>query len=132
MHFRTIYSVLGAVTLAVAAGCASPGYVSTIRYPNVSEFPQTDPSSVEILRAEPTREHLKLGEITVDISYGSPPLAQELDARVRAEAAKLGADAVVLVLDMRIPPGAVASKSWWGAPRRPVGREVIGVAIKYR
>jgi hypothetical protein len=131
MTLRAMRSILAAAVLAVA-GCASTN-VSTIPYPNVGDFPPTEPARVQILRAEPARSHVKLGEITVDASSSPPPTAQEIDGMLRVAAAKLGADAAVVVVDTTQPGLPVASGTWWGrTPMSRAAREVIAVAVKYR
>jgi hypothetical protein len=124
--------LLAMAVLVAAAGCASTN-VSTIPYPNVPAFPQTDPAKVQILRAEPARPHVKLGEVTVDVSSSPPPSAQEIDGLLRLAAARLGADAVVIVDDPTAPGAQVASRGWWGrTPVRAASRELIAVAVRYR
>jgi hypothetical protein len=131
MHRALPLAVPAAAALAIA-GCASTN-VSTIPYPNVPEFPATDPAKVQILRAEPARPHVKLGEITVDVSASPPPTPQEVDGMLRLSAAKLGADAAVIVSDTAQPGLPVASGTWWGrTPMSRTGREVIAVAVKLR
>lgn len=127
----TLRSILAAAVLAIA-GCASTN-VSTIPYPNVGDLPPTEPARVQILRAEPARPHIKLGEITVDGSSSPPPTPQEVDGLLRTAAAKLGADAAVVVVDTTRPGLPVASGTWWGrTPTSRGAREVIAVAVKYR
>ena len=88
---------------------------------------------MQILRTEPSRPHVKLGEITVDATSSPPPTAQEVDGMLRMAAAKLGADAAVVVVDTTQPGLAVASATWWGrTPMSRAAREVIAVAVKYR
>jgi hypothetical protein len=88
---------------------------------------------VQILRAEPARPHVKLGEITVDAFSSPPPTPPEVDGMLRTAAAKLGADAAVVVVDTTQPGLPVASGTWWGrTPMNRTAREVIAVAVKYR
>jgi hypothetical protein len=129
MDLRTIKSTLAAAALLVAAGCASVD-VSTIPYPDVPVFAPTDPARVQLLRAEPARPVVKLGEITVDVTSRPPPTAQEVDGLLRTAAAKLGADAAVLVVDA-LRPGEVAPLQWWGRTATGQGK-VIAVAVRYR
>jgi hypothetical protein len=49
------------------------------------------------LRSEPTRPNDRLGEIMIDASTDPAPPLTEVEAKLRKEAAKLGADAVVVV-----------------------------------
>jgi hypothetical protein len=128
---RVLHPALALAALVIA-GCASTN-VSTIPYPNVPEFPAADPAKVQILRVEPARPHVKLGEITVDVSSSPPPTPQEVDGMLRMAAAKLGADAAVIVSDTTQPGAPVASGTWWGrTPMSRAAREVIAVAVRYR
>jgi hypothetical protein len=87
---------------------------------------------VEILRTQPTRPHDRLGEIMVDASTDPPPPIDKVEARLRDEAAKLGADAVVVVYDRVQPVGAYVTGPWWGPSVQTItGRKLIAVAIKY-
>ena len=129
MTVRSINAALAATVLAVAAGCASTS-VSTIPYPNVPVFPPTDAASVQILRVEPARPHIKLGEITVAVPASPAPSVHEVDNILRTAAARLGADAAVLVVDPIQPTAGVASGNWWHGTSS--GREAIAVAVKYR
>ena len=126
-HRRFFSALLAAAALAAVAGCATPN-VATIPYPNMPAFPATNPAQVTILRAEPTRPHVRLGEITVDSRAAT---AQQVTAGLRTAAAKLGADAAVVVVDSQ--GGAVASSAWWGGtpPGTIAGPDVIAVAIRY-
>ena len=123
--------ILAAAALALAAGCAGTN-VSTIPYPNVPDFPPTDPAQVQILRTEPSRPHVKLNEITVNVSSSPPPSAQEVDGSLRMAASRLGADAAVIVDDPTQAGAGVASRAWWGSTPTAGTREVIAVAVKYR
>ena len=50
-----------------------------------------------------------------------------------AAAAKLGADAVVVVYDRVQPTAAYVSGPWWGRSIETIsGRKVVGVAIRYK
>jgi hypothetical protein len=134
MALRTLWLIFAAIAVAIGAGCASTN-VSTIPYPNVPTFQPTDPARVQILRAEPTRPQVKLAEIIVAAAepVGSPPSVQEADEKLRAAAAKLGADAAVIVSDTIQPGLPVATGTWWGrSPGTHNAREVIAVAVKYR
>lgn len=114
------------------AGCATVSATST-QYVGAPHPAPSDPAKVEILRAEPTHPFDRLGEISVDASVEpSPPIA-DIEAKVRSESAKLGADAVVIVLDRVVPTGVYVSGPWWGRNVDTItGRKLIGVAIKYK
>jgi hypothetical protein len=127
--------VIGVVVVACAgllAACATVDATST-QYVGAPHPPPTDPANVAILRAEPGRPHDRLGEVVVDASTEPPPPIADVEAKMRAEAAKLGADAVVIVLDRVVPTGVYVSGPWWGRSVDTVtGRKIVGVAIKYR
>ena len=62
-------------------------------------------TSVRILRTEPTAPHDRLGEIVVDASTDPAPPVTEIERKMVEAAAKMGANAVVVVLD-RVQPVA--------------------------
>jgi hypothetical protein len=118
--------------LALAMLLTGCSFVSTRLQPYVGgpRFPPTDPTRVEILRSEPTRAHVRLGEIFAEPS-GQPTVAQYEQA-LREAAAKMGADAVVVVYDQMQILGTVVSGPWWAPSASPiVGRVVVGLAIRY-
>ena len=111
------------------AGCS---FVSTRLQPYLGgpTFPPTDPARVEILRAEPARNHIRLGEVFAEPS-GEPTVAQ-YEAALREGAAKMGAEAVVVVYDRLQVIGTMVSGPWWAPSASPiVGRVVVGLAIRY-
>lgn len=118
--------------LALLTGCVSLTSRS-VAYVGGPRFSPTDPARVEILQAEPERAHDKLGEAVVNASVDPAPSVDKIEARLRREAARLGADAVYLVHDRTEAVGAVAMGPWWSQSYSPIqGRIVVGVAIKYR
>lgn len=119
-----------AMTVLTSTGCSTVGASST-RYVGTPTFPASDPARVEILRREPRRSHEQLGEVVLRPS-GSPEVA-ELEAALRREAAKLGADAAVVVRDHTKRMGTFVSGPWWSRHAQPVyGRVIVAVAIRYR
>ena len=123
-----IRSAVAAGLLAVA-GCASIP-VQTYQTSTDPTYPATDPAAVQILRRPPARPHLKLGEISAVPRSSGTPVA-EVEARLREAAAKLGADAVVLVMETTFTEAAV-SDGWYDRDRSPnVGQAFIGVPIRY-
>ena len=127
---KRFYPALATMVLvSLLAGCA---YVSvqSRRYLAVPSYPPTDPASVQILRAPPTQPHERLGEISLQ-PEGNPSV-QEMEAKLREAAAKMGAEAVVIVADRMHYMGAFVSGPWWGREISPIyGRVIVGVAIKY-
>ena len=80
---------------------------------------------------EPRRPHEKLGEVYLEPS-GNPAVA-EMEQAIRTEAAKLGADAAVLVYDRTKRIGTVYQGPWWARSSYAVyGRRIVAVAIHYR
>ncbi len=117
--------------LLALPGCSSYS-VRTIQYVGAPRPAATSPTRIEILRAEPARPHEKLGEVVVDATIDPPPSIEKVEAALRRDAAKLGADAVVLVHDQTHPVGAYVSGPWWSPMMVTVhGRLIVAVAIKY-
>lgn len=111
-------------------GCATVD-VSSERYLGIPQAAPTDPARVEILRREPKRPHVRLGEVFLSPTSGAG--TSELELALRKEAAKLGADAAVVVHDRTRRVGTFVSGNWWVRHYAPVyGRQVVAVAIRYQ
>jgi hypothetical protein len=120
------------IVLAVMFILMSCSYVSTEtrHYLGVGSYPPTDPSRIEILHSEPQRPHERLGEVILE-PEGNPSVT-EMEAKMRQGAAKLGADAVVIVADKTRLMGSYLSGPWWGREvYAQYGRVIVGVVIKY-
>ncbi len=125
---RLIPAALLASTLALA-GCASVDTFSE-RYIGVPAAAPTSPASVEILRKEPKRPHVQLGEVVVSPSRGATD--DEIELALKKEAATLGADAAVVVHDRTRRIGTAVSGTWWVRYHTPVyARQIIAVAIRF-
>jgi hypothetical protein len=123
--------LLGALTCWLVA-CASLD-ATTTQYAGAPHYPPGDPASVQILRTQPTKSHDRLGEIVVDAAIHPATLGNDVERKLRQEAAKMGADAVVVVYDRHQPMGAYVMGWYWDQSIQTVtGRNVVGVAIKYR
>src|SRR6476660_645165 len=123
--------------LLLAAGlaltCASCASVSSSseRIIGAPVFAPTSPDSVAILHREPRKPHDRIGHVFIEPS-GNPPVA-EMEQAIRAEAAKLGADAAVIVFDRTRRIGRVYEGPWWDRRVYPVyGRKIVAVAIRFR
>ena len=69
----------------------------------------------------------------VDASTEPAPPIAKVEDKLRTEAGKLGADAVVVVYDRVQAVGAYVSGPWFDRSVNPItGRKVVGVAIRYR
>jgi hypothetical protein len=118
--------------LCLLTACATVDSDST-QYIGASRPAPTDPKVVEILRTVPTRAHERIGEVKIEASTQPAPPIAKVEERLRQEAARIGADAVVVVYDPIQPVGAYVSGSWWGGTVNTIsGRVLIGVAVKYR
>ena len=84
------------IFLSLLAGC-SMVTVESQRYLGVPTYASTDPSTVEILQTVPTRPNVRLGEISLE-PQGKPPVS-EIEEKLRTAAAKMGANAAVIVAD---------------------------------
>jgi|SRR6516165_8846319 hypothetical protein len=116
--------------LLVLTGCNTVS-TSTKQYLGGPIYAPSDPATIQILREQPTRPHVRLGEVQAQPSSDSVG-AMEIEAAIRKAAAKLGADAVVIVYDRTQVTGAYVTGPWWGRSVNTVtGRVIIGVAIKY-
>jgi len=119
-----------AVALVGLTGCNT---VSTSVKQDIGgpTYAPTDPAQVQILRTQPTRPHVRLGEVTVQPSSDSVPVT-EIEAALQKAAAKMGADAAVVVYDKTQTTGAYVTGPWWGRQVQTVqGRVIIAVAIHY-
>jgi len=128
----SLRTLAGCAVLALLGSCANME-VTTSQYAGAPRPAATKPADVEILRTEPVRPHERLGEIVIDATTDPAPPIEKVEQRVREEGAKLGADAVVVVVDRIQNMGSYVSGPWWGSTVEPiVGRKLIGVAIKYK
>lgn len=120
-----------AAGLALSCAFCTSVSSSSERLIGVPVSPPTRPESVAILRREPRKPHDRLGHVYIEPS-GSPSVEQ-IEQAIRAEAAKLGADAAVIVLDKTRRIGRVYEGPWWDRRAYPIyGRKIVAVAIRYR
>ena len=134
MNRRILVGVFGTAAYLVLAlalvGCASVSEQSHA-YLNSPRVAPTSPDRVALLTGEPTRPKDRLGEVRLTIE--GEPSRDDIEAKLRGGAAKLGADAVFVVYD-RIHVIPIVYAGWYG----PVGvsearrREIVGIAVKYR
>ena len=122
---------LGAlIGLMAVTGCQSVS-ISSRQYLGGPNFPPTDPLQVQILRTAPTRPHVQLGQVQAEPSSDSVP-KQEIEQALQREAAKMGADAVVIVADRTQIMGTVVSGPLWARSVDTItGRVIVAVAIHY-
>ena len=114
------------------ASCASLESTTT-PYATAPQLAPADPGAVKIVRTEPLEPHDRLGEVVIDMSITTPPPIADVEARLADESAKLGANAVVVVVDRVQPSEGYVTGTYWGRPMDTVtGSKTIGVAIKYK
>jgi hypothetical protein len=129
-RIQRLVSCTALIGLLAATGCNTIS-LQTNQYIGVPTYPPTDPATVQVMRTEPTRPNVKLGEITVEPSSMDTPVAK-IEAKLQAAAAKMGANAVVIVVDRTQNMGAVVTGGWYNRQISPVvGRVIVGVAIHY-
>ena len=121
------------VALAWLTAACSSVDSQTTQYVGAPHFAPSDPKTVEIMRSEPKQPFDQLGEIVVDASVEPAPPIAEIEQRLREEAAKLGASAVVVVFDRVQPNGAYVTGGWYTRSVQVTeGRKIVGVAIRNR
>ena len=108
-----LFGILLALTIAACA------YVDahTTQYVGVPRFAPTDPGSVKVLAAEPRERHDRLGEVLLDVSLDPKPPVEDIERRLREEAAKWGAHAVYVARD---------------SISRSDGHKLVAIAIRFR
>ena len=101
---QPIALITAAVGMFILTGCNT---VSTSVRQDIGgpTFPPSNPALVQILRTPPTRPHVRLGEVTAEPSSDSVPVT-EIETALRKAAAKMGADAAVVVYDKTQITGA--------------------------
>lgn len=120
------------LVLAGLAGCSSID-ARTTQYVGAPHPSPTAAATVEVLRSEPTRPHVRLGEIVVDASVSPPPPITDVEQKLREQAASIGGDAVVVVYDRIQPVSAYVSGPLWDRDIRSIdGRKLKGIVIKYQ
>lgn len=97
-------------------------------YPSTPRFAPTNPGMVELLRRDPRRDHIQLGEVWVQPERGMD--RGYVEGLLREQAAAMGAEAVVIVVD-RFFRESVVYNYWRGAATY-YERHIVGVAIRFR
>src|SRR5688572_25174889 len=105
-----------ALLACVLAGCAHVD-ATTVNYVGVPRYSPVKPGQVQVLAREPAQRHERLGEILLDISVDPAPPVEDIEARLRDEAAQMGASAVYVIRDVARPGES---------------RKLIGIAVRYR
>lgn len=115
------------VTVPLSTGCVS---VNAKQYLGMPYYPPTIPASVAILRTPPVRSHEEIGEIILEPLTESSP--QKLEDRFRQEAAKMGANAVLIDSDRTVRLWTMDVGPCYNRGMSSALQRVIhGVAVKY-
>jgi hypothetical protein len=127
---RCLVACVAAVFLLTLTGCNTVS-TRTTQYVGVPSYPATDPATVQITRVQPAQPHVRIGEIVCEPSSLNTPVPK-IEAKLQQAGAKLGANAVVIVVDRTESVGAVVMGSWYSRQVSPViGRVIVGVAVRY-
>jgi hypothetical protein len=111
----SLWFVFLAASLLFLAGCANVDITKT----SSGFYDRTDPNTIEVLKTRPEKSYEELGTITVT-EFASSDTAKMHNA-IRAKAAALGANAVVLTEEGLVPKGFGNYDRW-----------ATGVAIRFK
>lgn len=126
MKARRLSLLVLAIIILTTISCYRPyGYHL---YPDTPRFAPTNPPAVDLLRREPRRDHIRLGEVWIRPSRWADRFYVE--GLLREKAALMGADALVIVADRYFRDGIVYN--YWRGPRPVYRRQIVGIAIRYR
>ena len=127
---RYITTFAALTGLMAVTGCNTVS-INSKQYLGGPIYPPTDPLQIQILRTEPTRPHVQLGQVQAEPSSDSVP-TQQIEQALQKSAAKMGANAVVIIADRTQIMGAVVTGPLWGRQLDTIaGRVIVGVAIRY-
>jgi len=121
--------LIGLFVLAVLAlgtiSCFQPyGYSY---YPRTPRFSPTHPADVMLLRREPRRDHIRLGEVWIE---PDPWMSRGyVEGILREKAARMGADALVIVADRYLRGGT--AYGYWHRHVQVYDRQIVGIAVRF-
>lgn len=115
MKKRNLAPLVLALSVLILGGCAAVDITKTAS----GFYEPTDPNKVEILKTKPDRKFVELGTLTVT-GFDSQETAKMHNA-IRAKAAPLGANGVIITDEGMTPGGWGTYKRW-----------ATGVAIRFQ
>ena len=122
--------ILAAAAALITTGCQTVSTSSTQAI-GVPTFPPTDPMQVQILRTEPTRPHIQIGQVRAEPSSVGMDVTK-IEAALQKAAAKIGANAAVVIYDKTQVTGAMVVGGWVNRSVEPIeGRVIVAIAIRY-
>ncbi len=113
-------SALGLAGL-LAAGCAAPLAPNIVRYPQFNYAP-TDAKAVIIYKDPPPAQYEVIGEVRARIPADAP--MDQFEQALREEAAKIGANGVVIVVEDRVAEQKIQRPA---ASHEPIGAGAVAV-----
>ena len=117
------------LAMIILAGCSHVS-VSSKQYLGGPSYQPTNPVSVQILRSMPLRPMVRLGEVTAEPTGN--PTAKQIEQKLRAAGAQMGADAVVIISDRTVLMGASIAGGFRDRQlQRDFQRVIVGIAIHY-
>ena len=119
--WRSITVFIAAVSLLTACMITNP--VRVLPRVGVPLYPPTDPATILVFSESPSRPFEILGQIIIEPETVLP--ASDIEQMLRREAARMGANAVVLVSDMTMRAGESREEM-------AGGQIVVANAIRYR
>jgi len=129
-HINWLISCAALTGLVAVTGCNTVS-ISSRQYLGGPTYPPTDPAQVQILRTEPTRPNVQLGQVQAEPSSDSVDNTK-IEQALQKSAARMGANAVVIVADRTQYMGATVTGPLWARSVNQItGRVIIGVAIRY-
>ena len=128
MRIPTIILTAAAALMTTGCNTVSTSVTQSIGVPT---FPPTVPAQVQILRTEPTRQHIQLGQVRAEPSSVGMDVTK-IEAALQKAAAKLGANAAVVIYDKTQVTGAMVVGGWANRSVEPIeGRVIVAIAIRY-
>jgi hypothetical protein len=110
----------------------SPVSAHTTQYAGAPQQGPTQPANVKVLRYPPAEPSRQLGEIVLLVPTDSQQTSEQVEAKLREEAGKLGADAVIVVDDRIQPEGAAFPAGWYFTAETVADEKIVAKAIKYQ
>jgi hypothetical protein len=104
-------------------------YVGYDFYPATPRFKRTHPDRVLLLRNQPRKNHIELGEVWI---RPKPRMSRYfVESKLREKAARMGADALVITVDEYFRD-RVAVRRYGRGTMIYRERLIVGVAIRFR
>ncbi len=120
--FLTIVLLIG-----IIIGCGPRVYIH--HYSDVPKLESIPPQYVKLLRYEPKKPHIKVGEI---VFYPEPGMdAYYVENLLKERTGRMGADALVIVEDKFFKRAVVEDYFWYRKHIIYRERVIVGVAIKF-